>query len=375
MSRYVTIFGRNRWIILTTFSILFLFTLATGSVTAQPNVTVDVQVQPIEMFVLSDFITDISKLGPEFDTSTLPYVFTLTLTNNEPDPVQVKLEVRVSTATYGELAWGESGLFWLDGSEVRSITNRDISNVAEDYSVEDWDVEMERAEELRSTILATGLVPTDTYCFDIYVYDSAGNELDHESGEAYVTNPTIIELIGPGEPFTTEPEPIYTNLPLFQWFSTASSFDFKLVKIEGATSGEDAMQNIPVLELSDHTEQSYQYSSADEELENGEKYAWQVKGLVLTSGGEVELNSEIWSFKVQTATEGPPPPGQSLILQALEQLLGDAYSGYLSTLQAEGFNPTGVVLLNSSPIDVGGLQDLAQQVVNEELEITEVSVE
>lgn len=374
MSQAKAVSGRNRGIILGLVFTLLLFS-GWGGAGAQPNVTVAVVVQPIEIFILSDFITDISKLGPELDTSTLPYVFTLTLTNNEPDSVQVKMKVELSTATYGQLAWGESALFWLKPHEVRSITNRDVSNVAEDYAVEKWGVEMEKAEELKSTILASGLVPTDTYYFNVTIYDAAGNLLDSKSGEVNVTNPTIIELISPGEPFTTEPEPIHTDLPLFQWFSTASRFNFKLVKIKGATSGEEAMQNTPVLELLDYGEQSYQYSSADEALENGEKYAWQVKGIVLTSGGPMELASEIWSFKVQTTTEGPPPPGQSLVLQALEELLGDTYSGYLSTLQAEGFSPTGVILLNLSPIDLTALQGLAQRFVNEELEITEVSVE
>ena len=113
-------------------------------------------------------------------------------------------------------------------------------------------------------------------------------------------------------------------------------------------------------------------------LEEGKTYYWQVKALVTTSSGPMELESEIWGFKIGGLSRGGVLTPELLrILSFLKDILGEDVIDELFSKggELEGFRPTGVILDEGKRISLEELTPLIEKLRKGELRITGFSVE
>ncbi len=328
------------------------------------EVDVSLDLPSYEMFYLTDFVRDVSRIS-EIDPSTLPVIFSLTLVNNLDRPVDVRLRIRVSGAAQGELVRGTTRPFTLDPG-ITVINNQNLASEVDRYRVEDYDFNEDALEGMLQSALQTGYLPAGTYVFRVDVLPPEDDRpISRDTKILYVTNPTSLEMIGPGSPDFDNPPTMPVLHPLFQWFSNARSFKFKLAKKEeDDITPEDVMDNVAVKEMT-LEDQKYQYLPADKDLIPGETYCWQVTALVNTSGGRRELKGEIFCFRVESPTPGVAfDPVKSQMKIALKRILGDRLPpGF------EGMVPVGA-WVNGEEADLAVLNYLATQFEQGKLIIT-----
>ena len=219
--------------------------------------------------------------------------------------------------------------------------------------------------------------------------------------EIDVSNPTSLDLIGPGSPSDRGmPGVSPTLFPLFRWTSNLSQFRLTLAERlpdvhEDASPAEIIQDRIRFERTftvnpgrvgslaADGSEyiasSSYLYPAAGAwPLEQGKSYFWQITGLLPSSGGITELPSEIWSFTVRegsgwTATSGP----------SLEELLGllrpelgdDFFARFGSGGDLEGFTLSGRYYLNGRWISQEQLQAILAKLASGDYKLIETRVE
>jgi hypothetical protein len=106
------------------------------------------------------------------------------------------------------------------------------------------------------------------------------------------------EALGPGVLYGNLIEELSNPNPQFQWFSQASKFEFALYPVlPGQSSQEEVLLNRPVFVKKEITSSSLLYPPSAELLENGQVYAWQVKGYFYTAKGVELLPSNVFWFK------------------------------------------------------------------------------
>lgn len=349
------------------------------SATAQLSIDAGLYLKDVQVLYLNDL--DLTSTG-----SGRP-LFWVRIRNDGNENLQAifKLVVESDNPAYGVLAEGKSKPFWVGHGQERLITNNDLSQAGNDIELDDYTI-YDSAKELANTVLATGKLPNGVYRFKLRV--QAVNDpanADETTVELNITNPTTIQLVTPGAVVEEGEVPtVYTTLPQFVWDSNASEFDFKVCeKLPSNSSPEDVMQNEPRYHTTTGEKSLVYPSSGAYPLEEGHTYYWQVRAIVQTSSGPVELESEIWGFRVGSASGGGAtagggtwelPPLYRNVLSALlgndayESLFGDGGVLYECT-------PTGVIRYQGASFTLQDVQMLLQSLRSGKLEIVDYRVE
>ena len=285
-------------------ALLILFSAAFFLVTS-PAKSQDVMVQldtvPLETLRLSDF----DPLNP----AATSIFFVVTVTNDD-QARDLGLRVEVSALSAGYLGAAETELGVLPPNTTLVRTNQQFDS----FEVSD------AAENLADYALQRGLLPPDEYQFRIFVIEHTdGGEVivGEEDDSIITTNPGAnLDLVGPGNEFMIEPEPLSNPQPLFQWLSNANRFEFALYEVRpGQVSPEDVATNLPVFTTDDIDLETLPYPAFAEQLVDGRIYAWQVNALVTTAAGVIKQPSDMFWFRYTNpaAEESDGNPGDVFV--------------------------------------------------------------
>ena len=338
---------------------------------AQPTVQAGFYNQDIDVFFLNDL--DLSN------PSANPPLFWIRIANDAAER-DVTLNLVIESELYGPLASGTTKSFFLPGDTVFTITNCDLAGGTSPFELQDYTINEDAATELANAILSTGMLPSDNYRFQLTLQD-VENPVAPSQDEINVeiTNPTMIELVSPGQAVGEAELPnIYTRLPQFVWESNAREFIITVCeKLPTNASPEDVMDNEPRYSGTVNCTNFLYPSAGAWPLEEGKTYYWQVKAVVQTSSGSIDLKSEIWGFTIGSTQSSSMSGQQILYLNLLNDLLGEDVVQQLFSEEGElhGFSPTGVLLIDGRSVSLQDLQDLAQKVRDGEYEIKSHQIE
>jgi|GEM_PF-7101207 len=247
------------------------------------DVVVDIQTVPLETLRLSDF----DPIHPERS----PVIFTVTVFNDNKLR-DLSIEVTAQSDQYGTLATASKRLGVVAPNAVVSLTNREF----EKYKIPDT------GNDLVQVGLERGVLPAGIYDFVVRVRDHSirprGTLITEGEGTVETTNPSQqFDLLGPGTPFGQEPDVLTNAFPVFQWVSDASRFDFALYRVRpDQRAPEDVTNSRPIFVAEDLSNSTFPYPNFAEALEPGVVYAWQVKAISMTSGGDERQPSEVYWF-------------------------------------------------------------------------------
>ena len=180
-------------------------------------------------------------------------------------------------------------------------------------------------------------------------------------------------MISPGEPFSNNPPEIVGNLPIFSWFSEASKFNLEIFEVEAGEYADEIIYKDPYFTEENISGNIHSYSDSSPILEENKTYAWRVIGVVITTQGESNLESELWCFKI-AGSEGIEEPEIVNISNFIENLSNvDIINPDL--LNISGFSPTGEIIINGEPISSDELFQLINSFLNGDYEVSRVEIE
>jgi len=313
--------------------VLSLLSIATAVRPASAQelpVDVLVQVLPVETLRLSDF----DPTNP----AAAPVVFTMTVTNDDKErDLVATLQVRGQRSGLVGTAIVELGVVLR--YQVAVVTNRQFDS----YDLAD------ASSALVDFALERGVLPPDTYEFDVTLVDRNDNSIVGDgTAETTTTNSGAeIDLVAPGSPLDTQPDELTFRTPVFQWQADASSFDFEIFEVEpGQVSAEDIVTNLPVFKATDLQDRTLAYPGYAEELRPGHTYAWRVLSRVTGVDGIVRHPSELLWFAIAGSANdellpGQPPPAASIEITPQEQTIA---LGESVTLSIEVFDINGELI-------------------------------
>lgn len=336
------------------------------------------------------YVADFMDLAQEsIDTSTMSDLFTVVITNIDVTAREVSLKVTLRIQNLAALqisgstlAWAQSRPFTLGALEVLHVSNRDLGQEGSRFSIDSAKSGFDETtgETLQDLILQTGLLPSGTFVFDVAIHDESDQPIPGASftHSIIVSNPSRVDLVGPGTEFGGSLPVIATETPQFFWSTDAfasgfSRFRIRVAKVEGAASAEEAMQGYATWEkiVENQTTEIYPSSVEAIALEAGQTYAWQVERLVETSSGTHELQSDIFWFKLEDPSAGVVGAGIEEEVSTMIVLIQDL-QGLSSEL--EGYWPTGMVLVDGRPTDLNTLRNLFEQVLSGQIQIATIII-
>jgi len=329
------------------------------------------------------FVADFIDLAQEtFDTSSHPDLFTAVLTNTSgvTRNVAVRITFGAENLSAGNLASSYPNLASIETTvfEVpptgRIFTNRDIADQGSDIGIENSDYDSDATNDLQDLILQTGLLPTGQYIFDIELLDASLQLISTQQIVRWASNPTRADLVGPGDEFGQTLPVVATSTPQFFWSTDATAtgittrFQIRVVKVEDATSAEEAMSAFAVWEeqVTGQMTAIYPPSVAAIQLEAGASYAWQVMRQVETSSGTVDIESPIFWFKMEDPAAGVVG---ATVDEEVDQMIDAIQDMQGVGDQLAGFQPTGQVLVDGQPMNLNALRNLLESVLNGQLQI------
>jgi hypothetical protein len=222
-----------------------------------------------------------------------PLLFTVQFMNEWKNLDNARVEFIVENPDYGELGTAEkfyeTGI--PKGLPYLVFDNRDF----DEYEINS------DALELLDEAMQTGLLPAGVYNYYINVY-SNDSLIGQDQGANVTSNLlTAIDLIGPGSPVGGQPPVVFSPAPYFQWFSSATSFDFTLYEVmEGQYSPDEITSNLPEFEETGLGTSELLYPGYAEILVPGKTYAWQVKAYFDGSMGVETIYSEVFWFQYES---------------------------------------------------------------------------
>jgi hypothetical protein len=321
----------------------------------------------IQSFYLSDF--------DPTNTSAHPDLFSLTLVNTAgvDQTIYLRFLIMAGATADIQLASAQTDPFVLDAGGL-TVSNRQLSETGRVYTLSDFDVNTDEAEKIVNTLLETGVLPSDTYTFRIEAYSQAEVLLSSGEFALVVSNPSRVDLLGPGAEFGGILPVIATSNPQFFWTSDAMTgsqtvrFQIKVVAVGDAATAEEAMQGFASWqkEVQDQTTVVYPASVEAIPLQAGQTYAWQVSRIVTTSGGEREIESEIHWFQLQDLSAGLT--GAS-VDEEVAAMIAQIQSLQGVSQQMDGFTPMGTVLVDGKPVSLNALQPLLARILSGEIQI------
>jgi hypothetical protein len=154
--------------------------------------------------------------------------------------------------------------------------------------------------------IQTGALPADQYTYEIVVTDLSvsGPPLCTADGTNTITNDiSKPELIGPGNPFYSDPIAVHVKTPVFQWFSKGNTYDFFLYEVmAGQKTKEEVALNRPLFSESGLTTTTFLYPSSAPVMESGKVYAWQIVANYNGTTGLNQLSSDLFWFTMVTSS-------------------------------------------------------------------------
>ena len=244
------------------------------------NVRLRLEVAPLEVLYLSD-------INP-VNIASAPLLFSVTLFNDNVER-DLLLQLQIVSDNSGYLITGHKTLKNVKPGDVKTITNREFEN---------YDM-AKTGNEAINIALQSGMLPAGCYTYTIKVFEDQ-DELAADYYEQIITNPfSDLELLRPGVQFNELPEVIYNNYPMFEWFSSAKTYNISVYEVKlGQNSAKDVCETRPIFQQKDLTENYFLYPHYAEELMAGKTYAWQVKAHIADSRGEQLLPGELFWFKI-----------------------------------------------------------------------------
>ena len=172
---------------------------------------------------------------------------------------------------------------------------------------------------------------------------------------------------------------IYTPLPFFLWHSNAQKFKITICeKLTTNSSPSDVMNNEPHLQASIDMLTFFPYPSYGvRPLQPGKTYYWQITAITESSGGPLELESEIWGFKISNIANGMLSMEHQQILAYLLAYFGGKELADLFEPggKLDGFTFTGVMNNNSKPMTMDDLNAFIEEIINKHIIIDDFYVE
>ena len=379
----------------------FLVLLSLNSQTYGQNITLTGNIFEYATYYINSF--DLST------GATNVQIFRYQLTSDE-FPVDIKINFRSSmiSPTLGinsdqTIIEIQTNTFTLNAPML--LDNRDISSettVIYDQANPPNTIELSgrviesldpmQAEAILQSVMTTGKIADGEYTFSIQVLSDNDQILASDSKTINIQSPVSITLESPaGALSDTLENIIYTNFPIFQWFSQPCNGCESYIRISRFNSSqhnspEDAIEDQRVLPF-DQSEDwsllnapnSFQYPlTGAYPLEPGNVYCWQVMIKLPTTSGTEEMVSNISAFKIGVSGE---IENASMIsnpfLLALKNTLGEdqfnALFGPGNDLQ--GFIPTGQLEVNGVTVDQSSINYLLGQIQSDALKIRSVTVE
>lgn len=249
-----------------------------------------------------------------------------------------------------------------------------------------------QADAILQSVMTTGKIADGDYTFSIQILSIDDQVFASDAKTINIQSPVSITLESPaGALSDTTDNIIYTNFPIFQWFSQPCNGCETYIRIaqfnqQQHNSPEDAIEDQRVLPF-DQGENWYLLSSVNSfqypltgayPLEEGNVYCWQIMIKMPTTSGFEEMTSSISSFKIGVSGE---INNSSMIsnpfLTALKNTLGDDQYNALfgSGNELQGFIPTGQMEINGVSVDVSSVNYILNQIQSNSLQIRSVTVE
>ena len=346
----------------------------------------------IVIFYVGDFDFDDAKGSPrifEYELSATQY----------PQTVKITFAMNATVPSLGlnntELLFAETDEFTFQ-APIR-ISNRqmdrntdeirDINNVPVPFNVpirrDIGNVDPEKKDDLIKAVTRSGKLPAGTYVFKFLVQSSTASSVDNpfEIKIMEISNPTTLELVGPGSFLEDEVE-IFTLFPIFQWESVGCEYFIRVSEYDPAvhSSVEEALNDVASLPFPDDgsyfggddgeglqsTSLQYPLSGA-KLLEYGKTYVWSVKKVCVTTAGDEELNSSIFAFKIpdisggDEGTEGTGGVITDPVIAALQTILGDVFDALFSGEgELAGYTQVASILLNGETATSEAVSELAE---------------
>ncbi len=300
----------------------------------------------------------------------------------------------------------ETGVFSLQAPLI--LDNRDISSetsIIYDMGSPPNQIELTgqvieslnptQADAILQSVVTTGRIADGEYTFEIQVKDENGEPYGDEASRAktiIVQSPVSINLETPGGVLAdTLDNLIYSNFPIFQWFSQSCNGCNSFIRVAQYNSGvhsslEDALEDQRVLPFNQSDNwhpidnvNSYQYPfTGAYPLEPGNVYAWQIMITLPTTSGSEEMASSIFAFKIGIAgTVETVNSISSPLLMTLQQALGDdQYNAFFgSGNELMGYNPSGQLLINGVNVDEASVNYILNQFLSNNYQINSITVE
>lgn len=343
------------------------------------TVTVDLQLFIPDAGIL--FLNDLNLTNLD----GAPLIFAVTIQNYFMVQKELILHFGIRRGN-DELLDGMSNPFPINPFPARIyLTSQTLLSDGGQYSLQNIDIG-NATGELRDAVLAQGKLPTGLYQFFVEV-DYEKNNVSQRTVidvvEIAINNPTTLDLISPGMPAEMgEPIEIYTTLPLFQWHSNATEFRITVCeKLPTNNSPADVMNNEPRLQQMVPPNQTYfLYPPSGPgawPLEEGKTYYWQIVAIAQSSSGPVELPGEIWAFKIGDTSGGMFSIEHQQLVAFLTSFFGDGKLGELfeNGGALDGFTFTGVMLNNDRPMSQEDLLAFIEQLLNNQVKVTNCVVE
>ncbi|HOH08796.1 MAG TPA: hypothetical protein PLF89_14830 [bacterium] len=377
---------------------LLIWLITVSAVQAQVIIQAQVLQRDLRLF----FLSDLNLTGRGRATNE---VFSISIINSAAIQQICCLHMDLSKQEGGRsqlLASGTTNPFTLAAGRTIRITNVNLFSQAQQFSLDDYAIEDE-GEEVQSRILATGKLPTGLYRFTFLISPCSGSGFS--PSETYiefdVSNPTSLDLIGPGEPADRAlPGLSPTLFPLFRWNSNLSRFKLtvaeKLAGVHDAASPAEIIQDRIRFErlftvdparsggiAPDGSEYisgtSYPYPSAGAwPLEEGKTYYWRITGVAPSSGAEAEFPSEIWAFRTDAGGMHSLEirAGMSEMIASLRPASGEGMAPlFRSGGELDGFTLTGRYWLNGRWITYEQLQAILIKLSTGEYKLIESRIE
>jgi hypothetical protein len=297
----------------------------------------------------------------------------------------------------------ETGVFSLQAPLI--LDNRDISSetsIIYDMGSPPNQIELTgqvieslnptQADAILQSVVTTGRIADGEYTFEIQIRSESDLIYVSDLKTILVQSPVSINLETPGGVLAdTLDNLIYSNFPIFQWFSQSCNGCNSFIRVAQYNSGvhsslEDALEDQRVLPFNQSDNwhpidnvNSYQYPfSGAYPLEPGNVYAWQIMITLPTTSGSEEMASSIFAFKIGIAgTVETANSISSPLLMTLQQALGDdQYNAFFgSGNELQGYNPSGQLLINGVNVDEASVNYILNQFLSNNYQINSITVE
>jgi len=326
----------------------------------------------LDLFIPSNGVIFLNDLDLT-NLDAAPILFGITITNYFSVPIEIIMRIGVIRDGHTLIEGTTYSFSVLPG--VTYLNNRDLENK---YPLSQSHIDL---GELENIVYSTGKLPLGEYIFFVEVEYQDKNIAAYDEKTLSITDsPTVLDLLSPGQPAETgNVMEIYTTAPFFLWHSNASKFRITICeKLPTNTSPADVMYNEPWMQDNFDNLTFFPYPSSEvRPLLPGKTYYWQIVAITESSDGPIELESEIWGFKISNLSDGIFAMEHQQILAYLTLFFGGKGLADLFEPGGElhGFTFTGAMYNNGAPMTMEDLNVIIEKIINKHITIDNYYVE